>query len=57
MLITVRKPWLLRLFGWKQVDLPVYVIASHRLWWRWLCRRPLPGTYRFSAGYRMHDHG
>jgi hypothetical protein len=38
MLITIRSTWLLRLFGWQTI--PSYVIASHKLWWRWIWQEP-----------------
>jgi hypothetical protein len=37
MLITIRSTWLLHLFGWRTY--PSYVIASHKLWWKWLWQK------------------
>lgn len=42
MIFTIRSPWLLRLFGWKQHHpqcFPSYVTADHKLWLKWLLRR------------------
>ena len=44
MLITIRRRWLLRLFGWGHYngqqrqphEYPDHVTASHLLWWHWL---------------------
>lgn len=44
MLFTIRRPWLLRVFGWGNFngkprandEMPSYVTADHKLWWRWL---------------------
>lgn len=44
MLITIRRRWLLRLFGWglyngqprKPDEYPDYVTANIKLWWFWL---------------------
>lgn len=33
MLITIRNPRVLAIFGWK--TFPSYVTASHKLWWHW----------------------
>lgn len=43
MLITIRRPCLLRIFGWgwyngnprRRQDYPSYVTASFGLWWHW----------------------
>lgn len=49
MLITIRRPWLLRLFGWRydvdgkpRTEWPSYVTASFWLWWFWLRRGANP---------------
>jgi hypothetical protein len=42
MIFTVRKPWLLRIFGWNIIhpqQAPEYVTADHKLWLKWLLRR------------------
>ncbi len=45
MLITIRRRWLLRIFGWgwfmgkRRTEWPSYVTASHRRWWFWLWNR------------------
>lgn len=51
MLITIRRPWLLRVFGWRydgdgksRTEWPSYVTASLRLWLHWL--RNSVGTNR-----------
>lgn len=44
MLFTIRRPWLLRFFGWGTFngkprtddEMPNYVTAGHKLWWHWL---------------------
>jgi hypothetical protein len=39
MLITIRRPWILRLFGWKTFP-STGVKANWRLWWFWFNTPP-----------------
>jgi hypothetical protein len=56
MLITIRRRWLLRLFGWGTYcgqrrapgEYPSYVTASHKLWWHWLTHGVRSNTFRDS---------
>ena len=33
MKLTTKSPFIMFLFGWG--DFPSYVMADHKLWWRW----------------------